>query len=134
MTIERARRLADGLLTLVLAGLAFLLGCQELFDADAWWHLRAGRWILEHRAIPRVDPFTFGAAGRPWIDLQWTFQVALALAFAAGGVPGTIVLTAAIAASTTVVGLASRGREGPAWVVAAAWLPGLLLASSRFDP
>jgi hypothetical protein len=127
-------RLADGSLTLALSGLTFLLGCQQLFDADVWWHLHAGRWILEHHAVPRVDPFTFGSAGERWIDLHWLFQVVLALSFAAGGVAGTIVLAAAGAATAVGVGLMLRQGRWPTWIVAAAWIPGVLLASSRFDP
>ncbi len=133
-TLSIAGRLADGLLMLALAGLTFLLGCQELFDADVWWHLRAGRWILEHRSVPRTDPFTFGSAGQPWVDLHWLFQVGLTLAFAAGGVAGTILLAATGAAVAVAAGLALRPRTSPVWVVAAAWTPGVLLASTRFDP
>ncbi len=132
--LTRAGRLADGLLMFALAGLTFLLGCQELFDADVWWHLRAGRWILEHRAVPWVDPFTFGSAGQPWVDVHWLFQVGLTLAFGAFGVAGTILLAAAGASGAVVAGFGLRHREWPAWIVAAAWLPGVLLASTRFDP
>ena len=129
-----AGHLADGSLIFGLAGLTFLLGCQELFDADVWWHLRAGRWFLEHRAVPQVDPFTFGSAGQPWIDLHWLFQVGLALAFAAGGVAGTILLAAAGATGAVIVGLGLRNAAGRCGSCAAGWIPGVLLASSRFDP
>lgn len=134
MTSECARRVADGLLLIGLAGLAFLLGCQELFDSDVWWHLRAGRWIVEHRAVPRVDPFTFGSAGRPWVDLHWLFQLALFQAHRAAGVAGVILLAAGVVTAAFTAGFALRDRDWAAWVVAAAWLPGLLLASTRFDP
>src|SRR5262249_9803305 len=127
-------RLANALLTAALGLLTFLLACQELFDADVWWHLRAGRWILENRAVPRARPFTFGSLGEPWIDLHWLFQVVLALAYAAGGVAGTIVLAAAGATTAVVAGFALRRRDWPPATVAAAWVPGVLLASTRFDP
>src|SRR5947209_7821000 len=83
---------ADVLLVVSLAVLAFLLGCFEMFDQDIWWHLRTGRWILEQGRIPRLDLFTFSSAGRAWIDLHWGFQVAMALAYALGGVPAVILL------------------------------------------
>jgi tetratricopeptide (TPR) repeat protein len=127
-------RLADLPLTAALALLTFLLACQELFDADTWWHLRAGRWILEHRAVPRTDPFTYGAPAQPWIDLHWLFQVTLALAYAAGGVAGIIVLAAAGATAAVLTGFGLRQREWPAALVAAAWVPAVLLTSTRFDP
>ena len=82
---DRATRLADGALVLLFLASAFALGCQELYDSDIWWHLRTGQWIGEHREVPRVDPFTFASAGRPWIDLHWLFEVLLAKAFAADG-------------------------------------------------
>jgi tetratricopeptide (TPR) repeat protein len=134
MSPERSRFVADWILVALVAVLAFLLGCQELFDADFWWHLRSGRWILEHRAVPRVDPFTYGSVGREWIDLHWLFQVALALAYAAAGVRGAILFAAGAVAAAVLVGLSCRPAKWPAWIVAAAWLPGILLASYRFDP
>ncbi len=82
----RAAFLTDRGVLLLVVVFAFLLGCQQLFDADFWWHLRSGQWILEHRRVPSVDPFTFASAGRAWIDLSWLFQVTLAIAFAMGGV------------------------------------------------
>jgi hypothetical protein len=67
------------MLIAAIAGLTMVLGSQELFDADTWWHLRAGQWILANRQIPTVDNFSFGSAYRPWIDLSWLFQIVLAL-------------------------------------------------------
>ena len=26
-------------------------------DLDIWWHMATGRWILQHHAIPRTEPF-----------------------------------------------------------------------------
>lgn len=130
MTSIRVRQLTDRLLTIGLAGLTFLLGCQELFDSDIWWHLRAGTWILEHHAIPRVDPFTFGSIGRPWIDLHWLFQLALVSAYRVGGVAGLILLAATLVTGAFLAGFALRHRDWPAWIVLAGWIPGLLLTST----
>src|SRR5690606_11065811 len=30
-------------------------------SGDLFWHLEMGRWILEHRALPVQDPFSFTA-------------------------------------------------------------------------
>ncbi|HEY7131483.1 MAG TPA: hypothetical protein VH440_04485, partial [Candidatus Limnocylindrales bacterium] len=48
---------------------------------DLAYHLRAGAEILDTRAIPSVDTWTFTAAGQPWQDQQWLAQVVLALAY-----------------------------------------------------
>src|SRR5262249_24076409 len=104
---DRTRR-ADRLLFLAMAVLAGLLGCYELFDTDVWWHLRTGRWILEHRRVPRLDLFTFSSADRPWIDLHWGFQVALATAHAMGGVPAMVLLAALASAAAVAIAVTAR--------------------------
>jgi hypothetical protein len=65
-----------------------------LNDADTLWHIRAGAWILEHRAIPWTDPFSFTAGDRPWFTIEWFSEVLMALAFRLGGMQGIMALTA----------------------------------------
>ncbi len=129
-----ARRVADGALLLLMVAAAFLLGCQELSDPDVWWHLRAGQWIWENRAVPSLDPFTFASGDRLWVDLHWLFQVILTAAFAAGGVPGIILTTSTVCAAVFVVVLTLRDRRWPSWLVVACWLPALVVMSARFTP
>jgi hypothetical protein len=131
---SRVARFTDAILPLLLAGVAFILGCQELFDADVWWHLRSGRWILEHGRVPDLDPFTFASADRPWIDLQWLFQVALAGAFAVGGVRGMILVASGVCASAVLVAATACRSRWPRWVVVACWLPATVAMSTRFGP
>ena len=133
-SLSRSSRLADGVLIILLVAAAFLLGCQELFDSDVWWHVRAGQWIWVNRAAPALDPFTFASADRPWVDLHWLFQLMLAGAHALAGVRGMIVLAAGICASVTLLGLTARERWWPMSVIAVCWLPALGAMSARFDP
>src|SRR3954470_4130720 len=67
----------DGVLLLAFLALTFLLGAFPLKDTDFWWHLKAGDLIRRTGQVPTTDTFTFGAAGHPWVDLHWGFQVAL---------------------------------------------------------
>jgi tetratricopeptide (TPR) repeat protein len=129
-----AGRLAGVFLFVLLVAAAFLLGCQELFDSDVWWHVRAGQWIWASKTVPRLDPFTFASADRAWIDLHWLFQLGLAGAHAAGGVPGMILTTSGACAVVIGIGLASGDRRVPVPVTAACWLPALAAMSARFDP
>jgi tetratricopeptide (TPR) repeat protein len=117
-----------------LVGAAAVLGCQELFDGDVWWHLRAGQWILANHRIPDLDPFTFTSADRPWVDLHWGFQTVLALAHRVGGIGGAIAATGLICATTMLIALTARQREWPTWIIAIVWIPSLLLMSLRFIP
>jgi tetratricopeptide (TPR) repeat protein len=84
--------------------------------------------------VPTRDPFTFGAADRPWIDVHWLFQVMLAGVHAAGGVRGMILLAAAAGSGVILVGLAARDRRCPSWIAGACWLPALLAMSARLVP
>ena len=61
-SLSDARRWLDGVLVASMAAAAAVLGCQELFDGDVWWHLRAGQWILANGRLPSLDPFTFASA------------------------------------------------------------------------
>ena len=134
VSVERRYRLADGGLILLPALAAFALGCQELFDADVWWHVRAGQWILANGRVPRLDLFTFGSVDRPWIDLHWLFELVLATVFAVGRVPAIVLLTAVVSAAVLMVAPTARDKRWPSWVVAACWLPALVAMSARFLP
>jgi hypothetical protein len=57
---------------------------------DLWWHLAAGRWMLDHGRIARTDPFSFTAPGAPWLNDAWLADVLLA-AWAAASAPATLV-------------------------------------------
>jgi len=46
---------------------------NEFADPDIWWHLRTGKWILENRTIPTVDPFSQHHV--PWVAYSWLFEI-----------------------------------------------------------
>ncbi len=50
-------------------------GLAPAADGDIWWHLAAGREMLERGSWLTTDPFSSGAAGRPWVDVHWLFQL-----------------------------------------------------------
>src|SRR5262249_22467189 len=41
------------------------------------WHLAAGRWIVEHHALPLSDPLAVASAKTPWINGEWLYEVVL---------------------------------------------------------
>ena len=48
------------LLVAVLLVPAVLGSSQTIFnDGDVSWHIATGQWIIDHRAIPHTDPFSF---------------------------------------------------------------------------
>ncbi|HEX9052758.1 MAG TPA: tetratricopeptide repeat protein [Anaeromyxobacter sp.] len=93
-----------------------LLAWRQEASTDLGFHLAAGRWILEHRAWPQVDSLTWPLAGRPYVDMNGLFQVALSLAYR-GGMIGVGLLRVAFALATFgVLWIAARRRgvESPA--------------------
>jgi hypothetical protein len=118
----------------LMAAVAFLLGCYEMGDSDIWWHLRGGEWTLEHGHPPRLDPFTFGSADKLWVDIHWSYEVILALAYRAGGAGALVLLGAGVGAAAFVVCLTARRREWPVAAVVLAWAPALVLLAFRLDP
>ena len=79
----------------------FLLGGNRLLiDPDTMWQVTVGQWILDHRAVPETDVFSFTMRGQPWISTQWLAQVVFAKSYALFGWSGPVVLSAAAIAAT----------------------------------
>jgi tetratricopeptide (TPR) repeat protein len=121
----------DLVLIAAFLALTFLLGVFPLKDTDFWWHLRTGDLIRQGEPIPRADIYTFGAAGHPWIDLHWGFQVALSWGFARGGIVALNLAKCAITCVAVLLLITARRRGWPVWVILLAWLPALLVLGGR---
>ena len=84
---------------------AVLGSSKTIFDdGDVSWHIATGQWILDHRAIPHVDPFSFTWAGKPWVPIEWLSEVIYASAYrlaSYGGVAAAV--TAALMALHALV-------------------------------
>lgn len=98
----KAERLHFALAALVAFAVTMFLP-QVLGDGDSWWHVRAGEWMLDHRAVPMVDPFSHSFAEKPWHAHEWLAEVVMGLAYRAAGWSGVMLLFAA--AMGTAIGL-----------------------------
>ncbi len=98
-----ARSLRGSLPLWVGLGLYALLlvsGNRLLNDPDTLWQVTLGQWILDHRALPQADVFSFTMQGQPWISTQWLAQVMYAKVYALAGWAGPVALAAAAIAAT----------------------------------
>ncbi len=62
---------------LIAAALFFLVAASATFKIstyDIWWHLAYGKLMAETGEIPRVDVFSYTAAGAERTDHEWGFQ------------------------------------------------------------
>ena len=110
---------------------AFLVALGPISDGDIYWHLAAGREILQRRELLRVDPFTLSAAGRPWIDVHWLFQLGAYATYLAFGLPGLAIAKSVLVAMGATILTRAAERTGGAIAratCAVALTGGLLLA------
>ncbi|MEO6360677.1 MAG: hypothetical protein ABIO43_08900, partial [Sphingomicrobium sp.] len=92
-------------LALFVLGVPIVFGTHpKIFgDGDVSWHIAAGQWMIEHRQIPMVDPFSFSAFGKPWIAHEWLSEILMAAAFSVTGYTGLAVLVAASLSLTFLI-------------------------------
>jgi len=79
------RRNVDSVFAVLALVVSFALPLTWSFmpvvDPDIWWHLAAGRWMLDHRTVPSVDPFMTGGVSHEWLDYSWLIDVVLWLGY-----------------------------------------------------
>ncbi|MDO8399680.1 MAG: hypothetical protein Q7T45_17850 [Bradyrhizobium sp.] len=80
--------------------LFLLAGNRLLIDPDTMWQITVGQWIIDNRAVPETDVYSFTMRGQPWISTQWLAQVLYAKAYAVFGWSGPVVLAAGAISAT----------------------------------
>jgi len=102
----------DRFLLAVTFGAACLAFLGPLVAYDLWWHLKAGSLILRTHAVPRADPFSFTAAGRPWTYHSWLSGVVLSAVWHVAGAEGLVLLRSFLVAGSLVAAWAAARRRG----------------------
>ena len=122
MTATRA------LLFALILALPIALGARA--DADLWWHVAAGRLIVESGGLPATDPWSYAASGAPWINHEWLPGIALATAYDVGGALGLLLVRGAVIVGLLAAWLVAVDRrvESPPLTLLLVGLPWPLLA------
>jgi hypothetical protein len=84
------------MLGMFLIGRVFYEGRGFVVDPDVWWHIKVGQDILHTHHFPTVDPYSFTAAGTPWIAYEWLGEIVLAFMYRLGGVVSLCVFLIAV--------------------------------------
>lgn len=110
---RRAGPLIDTALVFAAYLLAVFHGLAPLGDdPDLGWHLAAGVWITDMLRLPITDPF--GAQANPWVCYSWLPELAMGLAYRAGGFFGVKILAVAFfllpVGAAILVAQAARAR------------------------
>jgi hypothetical protein len=105
---------------------ALIVALSPLSTVDLAYGVRIGQLVLGGAGIPRVDAFTFTAAGLPWVDQQWLAHVIFGAVYGLGGWAALQVLWVGVVAAT--VGLTARA----AFVAGAALRTSVIVALAGF--
>jgi hypothetical protein len=95
------------LLPLCIGTGAFLflvfIGDGSLQDSDTFWQIKVGQWIIDHRAVPYSDLYSFTRFGAPWISTSWLSQVLYGSVHTQWGWAGPVVLASLALAATLAI-------------------------------
>ncbi|HXT95843.1 MAG TPA: hypothetical protein VN853_06060 [Polyangia bacterium] len=122
-----------GELAALAALLLFVAGrcLWPMDETDLFFNLRLGDLILAHHAVPRSNLLSFTWPDARELNLAWLFQIALALAYRAGGIAGTVLLKTAFVLATWALLFRVALRRGAHPAAAAA---ALALAAWAAEP
>jgi len=70
-----------------------IFAAVNVLDADLWWHLRTGQWIVAHGAVPHSDSFSWTGMGQPWAAYSWLFEIIIYGLFSRFGLMGIVIYT-----------------------------------------
>jgi len=80
-----------------------------LNDGDTLSHIAIGRWIIEHRALPFHDSFSYTFHGGTWVPHEWLAEIVFAALYNWLGWGGVIAATAL--ATATAFALLTRALQ-----------------------
>jgi len=83
----------------LLVGATFMVVRSFNVDPDMWWHIRTGELILSTHRWATTDPYSYTAAGAPWMSCEWLGDVFFAVVYRVGGLRGLEVLLAVLASA-----------------------------------
>lgn len=122
--VERITVVAFGLIVPAIIGSSLTI----FNDGDVHWHIAAGQWILDHRAVPQVDPFSFTFGGRPWTAFEWGSQLIYGSAYHLAGYAGVAAVVTALLLGLHLIIVANARRWfGPLGIAATIILLNLIL-------
>jgi hypothetical protein len=76
-----------------------IVGRSKLFkDPGSLWHIVVGQRMLASGELIHTDPFSFTAAGKPWVPQSWLAECVLALIHRVSGLDGILLATVTLLA------------------------------------
>lgn len=86
-----ARFFSFPVMCMVLLSAVLLRYCiRGIAESDIWWVLRNAQELLRTHSFPRVDSYSFTAAGSPWLDKEWLSGLIYFFGYNARGLQGIL--------------------------------------------
>ncbi len=104
----------------------------KVSDPDLWWHLRTGELILTTGEVPHTDPYSYSAAGRPWVAHEWLSEALLQSVVRAWGFGGLVWFRALMLVLIAAVMYAVLRRRSGSFAVAVFLSVGAMLGTKPF--
>jgi hypothetical protein len=80
----------------LLVAAIFAVSARAMAEPDIWWHMRNASHLLQYHSLPRVDTYSFTAAGSASLDFEWLSEVPFLLAFKTMGLQGILAVYFAV--------------------------------------
>jgi hypothetical protein len=79
------------LLLFAAGALLFLsFGYTEMAGSDMWWHVAAGRELLQTKTLWMVDDWSYSALGKDWLNHEWLSDIIFYSWVSVGGVESLV--------------------------------------------
>lgn len=125
----------DGILALLLFAFVLALGVTDMWETDSWWHLAAGRRIVEKQTPAPADAFSHTRYGRPFVNDEWLGDAYLYGIYNRQGRAGLAAAVGLIAAAAFYLVLGACRQRGASVPIAVAVIAlGAVAARTRFSP
>jgi hypothetical protein len=100
---------------------------------DLGFHLKAGQWIAQNHAVPKVDTFTYTSAGRTYVDSHWLYQLAIYGLYLWGGFWAvTLGHVGILLAGFLLLAYRCREAQAPDWLLAVLLAVSVFIMERRF--
>ena len=96
----------------VAGALLFLsFGYTEMAGSDMWWHVAAGRELLQTKTLWMVDDWSYSALGKDWLNHEWLSDLIFYAWTSIGGIESLVYWKWLVIVSTFTILQYVLGRE-----------------------
>ena len=76
MTTETWQKQTTHAVLLLAGAILFLsFGYTEMAGSDMWWHIAAGRELIQTKTLFMVDDWSYTALGKDWLNHEWLSDI-----------------------------------------------------------